>query len=272
MEPYDPTLHDAPSVLAHAGEWADAPDASMEEVLQRPMWRVKTSPFYLFSPRTLLVPMATQGVALDSNGKPESPFAHNGKVGRGRLGKWGVNHAADAVVTAFFSGKLYALCIYRADQEGLTAALPGGMVDFPLEDHKQAAFRELFEEAVCVIEEEDEAAIRAAFRAATVLYAGVVDDPRNTRNAWIETQAFHVHLSDADAACLVLREEGDDDGETKGAFWMPVTSEALDGMYSHTHARLVAHANRNLTLQSLCSAFFFMGIAAAAVAAAFFFQ
>ena len=36
---------------------------------------------------------------LDSNGRPLNPRGRTGLVGRGLLGRWGPNHAADPIVT-----------------------------------------------------------------------------------------------------------------------------------------------------------------------------
>ena len=33
------------------------------------------------------------------DGKPQNPVGRTGIIGRGRLGRWGPNHAADAIVT-----------------------------------------------------------------------------------------------------------------------------------------------------------------------------
>ena len=46
---------------------------------------------------------------VDANGLPLNPFGRTGLIGRGLLGRWGPNHALDAVVTRWkrlFSGDI----------------------------------------------------------------------------------------------------------------------------------------------------------------------
>lgn len=74
------------------------------------------------------------------NGKPMNPFGRTGINGRGILGRWGPNHAADPIVSTWkrVGGEivkhsqskkpiLQVLCIQRGDTGEI--ALPGGMVD-----------------------------------------------------------------------------------------------------------------------------------------------
>ena len=51
--------------------------------------------------------------------------------------------------------------------------------------------------------------IDALFTTGKVVYRGYVDDPRNTDNAWMETTAFHFHVTDELGAMLPLK-AGDD--------------------------------------------------------------
>ncbi len=39
----------------------------------------------------------------DNKGRPINPVGRTGVTGRGQLGKWGPNHAADPIVTRFFT-------------------------------------------------------------------------------------------------------------------------------------------------------------------------
>jgi len=113
-------------------------------------------------------------IEFDNAGRPLNPYRTEYMAGdRGRLGKWGPNNAADSVVVA--NGKI--LLIRRSDGSGQWA-LPGGMVD-PGEKVSRTARRELLEEA----------GIDLGDMAGELLYEGYVDDPRNTRNAWMETTA-----------------------------------------------------------------------------------
>jgi len=92
------------------------------------------------------------------NGRPVNPCGRTGITGRGHLGKWGPNHAADPIVTKWKrsnsekvihpkSGKpvLEFVSIFRKkDHEW---AIPGGMVD-PGENISQTLKREFAEEAL----------------------------------------------------------------------------------------------------------------------------
>ena len=113
---------------------------------------------------------------------PRNPVGPTGFSGRGLLGKWGANHAADPLITQKGDdGQLYFLMIKRKDNGQW--ALPGGMLDteeagLP-RGPMQAALRELFEEAGLDLSTQK--------NSAEVIYRGYVDDPRNTDNAWMET-------------------------------------------------------------------------------------
>lgn len=129
------------------------------------------------------------------------------------LDKWGPTEAADPIVTRHnpTNGLLEVLLVQRKDTGEW--ALPGGKVDEG-EEPRKAAARELREESQMCGAEED-------FSTARIVYAGYVDDSRNTDHAWMETTALHIHLnerqartvtieagSDADAAQWVSVEEG----------------------------------------------------------------
>lgn len=64
---------------------------------------------------------------LDSEGRPLNPMGRTGLRGRGVLGRWGPNHAADPIVSAFRDGCLHFIGIERRDTHEW--AIPGGMVD-----------------------------------------------------------------------------------------------------------------------------------------------
>ena len=96
---------------------------------------------------------------LDRHNRPLNIRGRTGLAGRGALGKWGPNHAADPVVTRWQSGPggsrvqhelsgrpvLEFVCIQRGDSG--VWALPGGMVD-PGEAAIAAARRVFSEEAL----------------------------------------------------------------------------------------------------------------------------
>lgn len=115
----------------------------------------------------------------NAEGKPLNPMGETGVNGRGILGKWGVNLAADPIITRTNpkTKKLEMLAIKRKDNEQW--AIPGGMVDDG-DSVSTTLAKELKEETGILIPEN-------FMKHALLIYQGYVDDPRNTNNAWIET-------------------------------------------------------------------------------------
>lgn len=231
---YVPEVHDDPHVLAHADTWADPVHVPPAVLRRRRVWK-----------HGRLVAMEDE-LDFDSNDKPLNPYPEysNGRIGRGKLGKWGPNHAADPLLTrtGVKDGTFQVLVVYRGDQEGLVAALPGGMVEVADEaDLQPSVFtatvqRELCEEAVNADASRADAvaAVRVALdEDGHVLYSGIVNEPRNTENAWIETQVIHAHLASDVAEALSLQDANATDGETKGAVWMDMTETNLAAMYAN---------------------------------------
>lgn len=85
----------------------------------------------------------------DDTGRPLNPAGRTGMTGRGLLGQWGPNHAADPIITRNNpqTGQLEVLLIRRKDTTGNSNqwAIPGGMVD-PGELASETAKREFEEE------------------------------------------------------------------------------------------------------------------------------
>ena len=147
----------------------------------------------------------------DDSGRPLNPRGRTGLSNRGRLGKWGPNHAGDAIVTRYnreaADSPLEFVAIRRKDTGEW--ALPGGMVDAG-EIAMAALRREFREEAADMPAAEQQrthAILDELFADANgrVLYRGYVDDPRNTDNAWMETVAMHFHVPERIADALPLR-------------------------------------------------------------------
>ncbi|CAF0741113.1 unnamed protein product [Didymodactylos carnosus] len=124
---------------------------------------------------------------------PRNPVGRTGMRGRGLLGRWGPNHAADPIVTRLskVAGKgvvLEFIGIKRKDTGEI--ALPGGMVD--LGEPISVTLRREFEEE-CLNSLETAPHLRqnidALMREQRPIYKGYVDDPRNTDNSWMETEA-----------------------------------------------------------------------------------
>ncbi|KAM6362641.1 ADP-ribose pyrophosphatase, mitochondrial isoform 3-T3 [Alca torda] len=151
------------------------------------------------------------GLYVVENGRPQNPAGRTGLTGRGLLGRWGPNHAADPVVTRWkrdrsgnkiahpVTGKniLQFVAIKRRDCGEW--AIPGGMVD-PGEKISATLKREFGEEALNSLQKlpeekvELEKQLQKLFsQEHFVVYRGYVDDPRNTDNAWVETEAVNYH-------------------------------------------------------------------------------
>uniref|UniRef100_A0A672KSG6 ADP-ribose pyrophosphatase, mitochondrial-like n=1 Tax=Sinocyclocheilus grahami TaxID=75366 RepID=A0A672KSG6_SINGR len=138
------------------------------------------------------------------NGKPLNPHGRTGLEGRGLLGRWGPNHAADPIVTRDSTRQrvhhtnsqlpvLQFVSIKRLDCGEW--AIPGGMVD-PGERISQTLQREFSEEALNSLQaspSEREKIQKRITELFDSVYKGYVDDPRNTDNAWMETVAVNFH-------------------------------------------------------------------------------
>ncbi|XP_037091823.1 ADP-ribose pyrophosphatase, mitochondrial-like [Pollicipes pollicipes] len=177
--------------------------------------------------------------ALDAAGAPLNPVGRTGVSGRGLLGRWGPNHAADPLVTRWrraedgtlwrhpSSGRpqLQLVTVQRRDC-GLWA-LPGGMVD-PGERVTAAVQREFQEEALNALEASPERRrqlaelVRQLFAGGRRVYAGYVDDPRNTDNAWMETEAYNFHDETGTAVGAFPLQAGDD---ARAVRWTDVSGE-----------------------------------------------
>ena len=70
-------------------------------------------------------------ISFDAAGRPLNPRGRTGVRGRGLLGKWGPNHAADPIVTRHHpqTGRLQVVAVRREDTGQF--AVPGGMSESP---------------------------------------------------------------------------------------------------------------------------------------------
>ncbi|KAJ1520177.1 hypothetical protein ONE63_004391 [Megalurothrips usitatus] len=160
-------------------------------------------------------------------GRPRNPRGRTGLAGRGVLGRWGPNHAADPIVTRWRPGAdggarvLQFVAIRRRDSGEW--ALPGGMVD-PGEAVSTTLRREFLEEAMNVLQDPGrEKLVGDLFSSGgDVVYRGYVDDPRNTDNAWMETVASHFHDEKGDGVAALPLEAGDD---AVGVRWTDLSAD-----------------------------------------------
>ena len=181
------------------------------------------------------------------NGVPLNVRGRTGLRGRGVLGRYGPNHAADAVVTRWKrdpdgseivtspkSGSqiLQFLVIQRRDTGEW--AIPGGKVNTG-ETALATAQREFIEEALNGLEmnqkdrEKAEATVAEFFAKGQQIYAGYVDDPRNTDWAWMETTAFLFHDESGKSVGRMPLCAGDDAMALK---WIDISSD-IDLYASH---------------------------------------
>jgi ADP-ribose pyrophosphatase len=185
------------------------------------------------------------------NGRLKNPAGRTGLIGRGSLGLWGPNKAGDPVIiargdtlnqhirrgrrltsdyggVAFNSKTYYVRLIMRTDVAAV--AIPGGMVD-PGESGLQAAIREFQEEAMAGTGGAEVGQVLNSMNPRLV-YRGLVDDPRNTDDAWMETEAFLIDISGQDPpgslkqkvrAKAITGRAGDDAGSVR---WLSLTDAA----------------------------------------------
>jgi ADP-ribose pyrophosphatase YjhB (NUDIX family) len=147
---------------------------------------------------------------LDPDGLPLNPFTATGiRDGRGELGRYGENAAADAIVTATRAGVRHLLMVRRKDCGEW--AVPGGMIE-PGETPGEAALRELAEETGL-------AADPSRARPQEPRY---VPDRRASDRAWIVTGPVLIDLAEVDedgeVGELPAVDGGDDAAE---AAWVP---------------------------------------------------
>lgn len=211
---YFPPEYTAGVVFQNEGKWADPRDV---HAVQRQFMTLNNG--------------QEQPVTLDALGRPLNPLGRTGIQGRGLLGRWGRNQAGDPLVTRSSpeNERIQLLVIERKDS-GLKA-LPGGMVDEG-ENIAATVARELAEETSAKLD----------FANAIQIFAGVVDDPRNTDNAWMETTVLHKHLTAQDQAQLTLK-AGDD---ASAVHWVDIDAELLSSMYA-SHADYVRMAMQRLS-------------------------
>lgn len=179
------------------------------------------------------------------DGVPLNIVGRTGLKGRGRLGKWGPNHAADPIVTRWKRNSdgykvyhsetkkpvLQFVAIQRSDTGEW--ALPGGMVDSG-ESVNETLKREFCEEAINTLSLSDTQKegisrnIGDFFNHGQKIYQGYVDDPRNTDNSWMETTVTNFH---------------DDTGEIVGEFPLMAGDDATNVRWTDLNHDLKLYAN-----------------------------
>nr|XP_057906065.1 ADP-ribose pyrophosphatase, mitochondrial [Doryrhamphus excisus] len=183
------------------------------------------------------------------DGKPLNPHGRTGLTGRGLLGRWGPNHAADPIVTRWKVDAKGEKILHPDSKKPILQfvsikrkdcgewAIPGGMVD-PGEQVSLTLQREFSEEALnslAVAPSEREnirERITQLFKSAGYqVFKGYVDDPRNTDNAWMETVAVNFHDENGNSVSELPLQAGDDAGQVQ---WVDVDS-SFPLYASHSH-------------------------------------
>ena len=221
-----------PSVINNQGKWADYEDVSINELKERLVWE-----------NNILTPLYKTDINFRNN-RPVTPVK-TGLTGRGLLGKFGPNHAADPIVTRHnpTTGELEFVAALRTDTNPPKWCIPGGMVD-PGESVSQTLIREFKEEVASECKEE---ILNVIFREGngTVLYAGpTYGDPRTTDMAWIETYVVHYHISNDMANLIKLTPQP---GENSRVAWIKCNSEELYG----DHKKFIDMAVNNVKVNRL---------------------
>lgn len=156
----------------------------------------------------------------------KNPQGKTGIRGRGELGRWGPNHAADTIVTRTKEDGTHQalLCTKNVGDGQSFLCWPAGMVE-PGQTVAQTLRAELTQEAL-----EDSDVVDRLFAECDegTVHAGHVDDWRNTDDAWIETVAQHFHATEDIASQLVLGVS--DTQEIKNVAWYDMDS--VDNMYA----------------------------------------
>ena len=203
--PAEPQEFTAPVVLSNSRDlesgmkWADPPDAlpMRAELAERLTYCLGDEPRRL-----------EEGIAFEEpSGRPLNPMGRTGLRGRGLLGKWGPNHAADPIVTRHetLTGEVQVLCIKRQDTGEW--ALPGGMAvaGEPVSEAVRKSFHAVGQGLKPAEQAQFDQLVEVLFSAGVRIFLGYSDDPRNTDNAWMESMVVHFHCSASLGALLPLK-------------------------------------------------------------------
>ena len=215
---YKPTEYTSPLLLDPKPEWADDEDVPFHKMLAR----------QAIDEEGNVADLAESALFSWSTQRFLNPRGKTGIIGRGLLGKWGANHAADVIVTKYNEDDELSvlLCEKQVGDGQSDLCFPAGMVD-PGESVPETLRRELTEEAV-----DDGQAVTALFNTCGWgrVYAGVVDDYRNTDNAWMVSTVHHYHATPYIASQLKLNVKDKD--EIKKSQWY-VASKVTNMYASH---------------------------------------
>jgi len=177
------------------------------------------------------------GYDVDLEGRPLHPNLDElGPLpsGKGKYWGWGPNFTADPIVVTT-EDRPRVLLIHRSDTGDL--ALPGGFVDAgELQEPITAAYRELEEETGLVLNSHG-----------TLVYQGIVDDPRTTANAWPETSAYLFNVAKP------LPVQAGDDAKAAGWYFLDELPENLYGSHATLIQKALEMQNKPRTIEEILS-------------------
>lgn len=154
---------------------------------------------------------------------PINPYGPTGIGGRGLLGKWGPNHAADPIVITYDKiRQIYqVLVIERKDTPGVFA-LPGGIQD-SCESISTTVTRELKEETNLILD----------VNTSLFIYSGYVNDPRNTDHAWLETCVYLFNINQSQREILLNTMSAGDDAISIKLIDIDDSNEIYKNLYAN---------------------------------------
>ncbi|XP_031748827.1 ADP-ribose pyrophosphatase, mitochondrial isoform X4 [Xenopus tropicalis] len=198
-----------PEKISWAADWPeyDPVDYTAPYVLTNPPWADPLLGSEGFSPQFNALDGAVQRESLQGTysvvgGVPRNPVGRTGVKGRGLLGRWGPNHAADPLITR-----------WKQDSDGRRVTDKG--TGKPILQFVAIQRKDCGQWAIPGI------------------YRGYVDDPRNTDNSWMETQAVNYHDETGHLLSQIRLEAGDDAGKVQ---WVDVSGDC--SLYAN-HARFI---------------------------------
>lgn len=151
--------------------------------------------------------------------RPLNPTGRTWISWRWLFWKWWSNDAVDSIVIRekpWFEGIYQVITIVRDDCEKI--AIPWGMVD-EWESYVESLERELKEETWAEIDMID----------SILVFEWIVNDPRNTDNAWMKTIAKTIFLNQKEAESLILKAWSD----ARDVDWMDINEKNLSSMYAN---------------------------------------
>ena len=202
--------------------WADEQDVASAEVGER----------LIFDKNANTTVAALCDLDITTN-RYRNPWGQTGVSGRGDLGRWGPNYAADNIITRQAADKRYEVLLVRKNVgDSSTLAFPAGMVE-PGQTVSQTLKAELLQEAVKDDSDSKHSFVNRLFSSECdqgSVYKGQVDDYRNTDHAWIVTTAqwFHATKDVAEGLCIAVA----DSEEIASAAWYKI-DDVTDMYASH---------------------------------------